>query len=191
MIVASDEGCASLLAVVVGSPFDREGAADEEQHKADVTWMTHNGVRAGVNDFVATVRLNAHGLLEKLVHGLRPGQDANSDHEQDITDAADPPGHWQPAPPVVQCRDQKDGIHRRNENAQQDSVPAFGPPVKANPRQHDFGVHTPDVQAGNHQSTEEEADEEALGVHVQVTPSAPPCSRHEPRHQFLVIPTNG
>jgi hypothetical protein len=35
--------------------------------------VTDDGVRADVDDFVATVRLNAHGLLEKLVEiGLAP-----------------------------------------------------------------------------------------------------------------------
>src|SRR5262245_53946947 len=53
-----------------------QGAAHEEQHKADVAGVTDNGVRAGVDDLVATVRLNAHGLLEKLVHGFRPGKNA-------------------------------------------------------------------------------------------------------------------
>ena len=49
--------------------------------------MTDNGIRTGVDDFVATVRLNAHSLFEKLVHGFRPGNNANSDQEQNVADA--------------------------------------------------------------------------------------------------------
>ena len=48
---------------------------------AHISGMTHDGVGAGVDDFVPSFCLNADGRLEKLVHGLGPGRDADADKE--------------------------------------------------------------------------------------------------------------
>src|SRR5262249_60824941 len=95
-----------------------QGDAHAKEDTGDVAGVTHDGVGAGVDDLLTTLRLDANRYLEELVDGFRPGQDSHADQEQDVPDATDPPGHRQPLKPsVVQCRYGNDGIHRREEEA--------------------------------------------------------------------------
>ena len=105
-----------------------QGDAAQAGGTAGITGMPHDGVGASVDDPLATIRLDADGGLEELVHGFGPGDDPHAGQEQDIADAASPPGHRKPVkPPVVQRRHRENGQHRRDDEADQDSIPGFVP----------------------------------------------------------------
>src|SRR5208337_40914 len=53
-----------------------QGRAHGKEYTADVTGVTHEGVGAGVDDLLAPICLDADGHLKELVHGFRPGNEA-------------------------------------------------------------------------------------------------------------------
>ena len=58
-----------------------QGGAHAKEDTSDITRVTHDGVRAGVDDLVTTIRLNADSRLKELVYGFRPGDDPRSGKE--------------------------------------------------------------------------------------------------------------
>jgi hypothetical protein len=145
-----------------------QGDARKPWHGGDVAGVPHDGVGAGVDDLMATLRLDANRPLGKFVHGPGPDAQPEGEQKQDVADRTAPPGDGEPVKTsAVQGRHDENRNQRRDHEANQNLVPAFRK-AEAAPGYQEIRIHMPEVR-DEHQSHGKGNE--------QQQPSLPPVER--------------